>query len=377
MDLTGILREAMSRGASDVHLKPRQHPVLRVQGRLLRLDGRAPLEPKEIEQIAEGMMRPPQRQRFERDGGVDVQYAVAGVGRYRTSICQARGSTSIALRVVPYDAPTIEELHLPPVVAKLAMEPRGLIVVTGPAGAGKTTTLAAMVNHMNHNRNDHIVTIEDPIEFLFEDHGCIITQREVGSDTPSFGDALRICLRQDPDVIMVGEMRDLETIRTALTLAETGHLVLSTLHTITAAETVNRIVSEFPPDHERQIRQQVAQVLRGVVSQRLMDRSDQPGRLPAVEVLIGTLTIQRCIEDPTRAGQITLAIAEGRDTYGMQTFNQSVLDYYQRGMISYEVARRTATSATDFEVEAERLSLAAEVAGRTAARPASGRPIGR
>ena len=371
MELAGVLREAMSRGASDVHLKPRQHPVLRVRSRLVRLDTWPPVDARELEQIGLAMMNQLQRQRFERDGGVDVQYAVAGIGRFRASICRARGSTTIALRVVPYEPPTIEDLHLPPVVAKLALEPRGLILVTGPAGAGKTTTLAAMVNHMNHQRDAHIVTIEDPIEYLFEDQGSIITQREVGLDTPTFHDALRICLRQDPDVVMVGEMRDLETIRTVLTLAETGHLVLSTLHTITASETINRMIAEFPPEHERQIRQQLSQILRGVVSQRLMERSDEPGLVPAVEVLVGTLTIQRCIEEPQRTGQIQAVMAEGRDTYGMQTFNQSVIDYYRRGMVTYEEARRNATSATDFEVEVERLSLAAEVAGLKGGPPAA------
>jgi twitching motility protein PilT len=377
MELATVLREAMSQGASDVHLKPRQHPVLRVRGQLGRLDAWAPLESKEIEQIGSSMMNPLQRQRFERDGGVDVQYTVAGIGRYRASICRARGSTSIALRVVPYEPPTIDDLHLPPVVAKLAMEPRGLILVTGPAGSGKTTTLAAMLNHMNHHRAAHIVTIEDPIEYLFEDQGCIITQREVGVDTPTFHDALRLCLRQDPDVVMVGEMRDLETMRTVLTLAETGHLVLSTLHTITAAETLNRIIAEFPPEHERQIRQQLSQVLRGVVSQRLMTRADEPGLIPACEVLVGTLTIQRCIEEPGRTGQIPAVIAEGRDTYGMQTFNQSVIDWYQKAVVSYEEARRAASSATDFEVEVEKQSLATEVAARRTSAPAVGRPLGR
>jgi twitching motility protein PilT len=377
MELATVLREAMSQGASDVHLKPRQHPVLRVRGQLGRLDAWAPLESKEIEQIGSSMMNPLQRQRFERDGGVDVQYTVAGIGRYRASICRARGSTSIALRVVPYEPPTIDDLHLPPVVAKLAMEPRGLILVTGPAGSGKTTTLAAMLNHMNHHRAAHIVTIEDPIEYLFEDQGCIITQREVGVDTPTFHDALRLCLRQDPDVVMVGEMRDLETMRTVLTLAETGHLVLSTLHTITAAETLNRIIAEFPPEHERQIRQQLSQVLRGVVSQRLMTRADEPGLIPACEVLVGTLTIQRCIEEPGRTGQIPAVIAEGRDTYGMQTFNQSVIDWYQKAVVSYEEARRAASSATDFEVEVEKHSLATEVAARRTSAPAVGRPLGR
>ena len=377
MDLAAVLREAMSQGASDVHLKPRQHPVLRVRGRLGRLDGWAPAEAKDLEQIGLGMMNGLQRQRFERDGGVDVPYTLAGVGRYRVSICRARGSTSIALRVIPHEPPTVEDLYLPPVVSKLAMEPRGLVLVTGPAGSGKTTTLAAMLNHMNQHRSAHIVTIEDPIEYLFEDQGCIITQREVGMDTPSFPDALRICLRQDPDVVMVGEMRDLEAIRTVLTLAETGHLVLSTLHTITAAETVNRIISEFPPEHERQIRQQLSQVLRGVISQRLMERVDGPGLLPAVEALVGTLTIQRCIEEPTRTGQIPGVIAEGRNTYGMQTFNQSVIDWYQRGMVSYDEARRNASSATDFEVEVEKMTLAAEVAGRKPGVVGTARPRGR
>ena len=367
MELAGVLREGMSRGASDVHLKPRQHPVLRVRGKLIRLDAWAPIEPKDLDQIALAMMNQRQRDRFERDGGCDVQYTVAGIGRFRASLCRARGSTTIALRVVPYEPPSIEDLHLPPVVAKLAMEPRGLILVTGPAGAGKTTTLASMIHHMNQNRNAHLVTIEDPIEYMFDDQECIITQREIGLDTPAFPDALRICLRQDPDVVMVGEMRDLETMRTVLTLAETGHLVLSTLHTITAAETVNRIIAEFPPEHERQIRQQLAQVLKGVLSQRLLERADEPGLVPAVEVLIGTLTVQRCIEEPARTGQLGQVIAEGRDTYGMQTFNQSVIDMYMRGMLTYEEARRGATNPTDFEVEVERLTMVTEVAARPAA----------
>jgi twitching motility protein PilT len=364
MELAGVLREAMSRGASDVHLKARQHPVLRVRGQLVRLENWPLLDPRDLDQVAAAIITPSQRQRLDRDGGVDVQYTVAGIGRFRASIFRARAALGIALRVVPYEPPTFEELHLPPVVARLAMEPRGLVLVTGPAGSGKTTTLAAMINHMNRHRADHIVTIEDPIEYLFEDQRCIITQREVGLDAPGFHEALRICLRQDPNVVMVGEMRDLETMRTVLTLAETGHLVLSTLHTITAAETVNRIISEFPPDHERQVRQQLAQVLRGVLSQRLMMRADEGGLIPALEVLIGTLTVQRCIEEPSRTAQLPAVIAEGRDTYGMQTFNQSVIEWYQKGMVSYEEARRNATSQTDYEVEVERLTLAADVATR-------------
>jgi twitching motility protein PilT len=379
MELAQILREGMNRGASDFHLKPKQHAVLRVQGKLMPVDSWPPIEPKDLDQMAQAMMNPAQHDRYEREGGVDVQYSVAGVGRFRASICRARGSTSIALRTVPYELPTFDDLNLPPVVAKLSMEPRGLILVTGPAGSGKTTTLAAMIHHMNQQRNDHIVTIEDPIEYLHQDKNCIITQREVGTDTPSFADALRICLRQDPDVIMVGEMRDVETIRTVLTLAETGHLVLSTLHTITAAETVNRIIAEFPGAAERQIRGQLAQVLRGIISQRLIERADGSGLLPAVEVLVSTSTIQRCIEDPARTAQIPQAIAEGKEMYGMQTFDQCVLGHYQKGTITYEEALRASSSPTDFEVEVQRLSMSAAASAKPgpAVGPSAGRGAGR
>ena len=384
MELAQILREGMNRGASDFHLKPQQYAVLRVQGKLIPMDTQPLIEVKDLDAMAASMMTPSQRDRYEREGGVDVQYSVAGVGRFRASICKARGSVSIALRTVPYELPSFEELNLPPVVEKLSMEPRGLVLVTGPAGSGKTTTLAAMIHHMNQNRNDHIVTIEDPIEYLHQDKNCIITQREVGTDTPSFADALRICLRQDPDVIMVGEMRDVETIRTVLTLAETGHLVLSTLHTITAAETVNRIIAEFPGAQERQIRGQLSQVLKGIVSQRLIERADGSGLLPAVEVLIQTSTIQRCIEDPARTAQIAQAIAEGKEMYGMQTFDQCVLGFYQKGMVTYEEALRASSSPTDFEVAIQRLSMspaapAAKPGGATGTGPAkpAGRPPGR
>jgi twitching motility protein PilT len=369
--MEAILREGLARGASDLHLKVRQRPVLRVQGQLVVLDEWPELAQREVEALATALMQQEHHDQLARTGAVDLPHSVPGVGRFRATVCKARGSFSVALRVIPHEVPTIEALHLPAVVAKLAMEPRGLVLVTGPAGSGKTTTLAAMVRHMNEHRRDHIVTIEDPIEYLHEDRRSIITQREVGVDTPSFLEALRVSLRQDPNVIMVGEMRDAETIRTVLTLAETGHLVLSTLHTITAAETVNRLVAEFPGEQERQIRRQLAQVLRGIVSQRLVESKDGAGRLPVVEVLVGTKTVQQCIEDPARTNQLAVTIAEGHAIYGMQTFDQCALGYYQQGLITYEEALRASTSPTNFEVEVQRLSMTP--ASKRPAGPATGR----
>jgi twitching motility protein PilT len=371
--MDAILREGVARGASDLHLKVKQRPVLRIQGQLVALDEWPELAQKDVEALAAAIMDGEHHDRLARMGSVDIPHSVPGIGRFRATVCKARGSFSVALRVIPYEAPTIEALHLPPVVTKLAMEARGLVLVTGPAGSGKTTTLAAMVRHMNEHRRDHIVTIEDPIEYLHEDRRCIITQREVGVDTPSFLDALRVSLRQDPNIIMVGEMRDAETIRTVLTLAETGHLVLSTLHTITAAETVNRILAEFPGEQERQIRRQLAQVVRGIVSQRLVERSDQTGRLPVVEVLVGTKTIQQCIEDPARTNHLAAAIAEGHEIYGMQTFDQCALAYYQQGLITYDEALRASTSPTNFEVEVQRLSMGT-AGGRPGERSSSKAP---
>ncbi len=354
MNLDEILRAGLKAGATDFHFRPNKSPVIRIHGEIGALDNAPVLEPEELEQAARGLLNPSLAARFERDGGVDFPYAHPDLGRFRASVFQAQGETGLAFRVIPFLPPIIDQLSLPPLVERLALEERGLILVTGPAGNGKSTTLAAMINYIARSRRCHILTIEDPIEFLFQDHLALVTQREVGSDTVSFAEALRLSFRLDPNVIMVGEMRDLETTTSVLTLAETGHLVLSTLHTLNAAETINRIISQYPAHHERQIRSQLAQVLRGVISLRLMPRADRAGRIPACEVMVSTATIQRCIEDPARTAQITEAIAQGQDIYGMQTFDQCIFTFFRDGLISYESALRYCTTPIDFEIRVAR-----------------------
>jgi twitching motility protein PilT len=263
----------------------------------------------------------------------------------------ALGMIRAVMRAIPSRKPTFEELGLPPVLARLAMERRGLVLVTGITGSGKSTTLAAMIDHINRHRRDHVVTIEDPIEFTHEDLGCVISQREVGQDSPSFATALRAAMREDPDVILVGEMRDAETMAVALRAAETGHLVLSTLHTLDATETVNRIVSMFPPHQDQQIRDQLAAVIQAIVAQRLIARAGGAGRVPAVEVMIGTAAIRECIREPKRTPEIPAFIAQGGPQYGMQTFDQCVLRLYREGVISYETARETASAPDDFDLK--------------------------
>jgi twitching motility protein PilT len=261
---------------------------------------------------------------------------------------QQRGSVGVVFRVIPFGVKTIESLHLPPVIANIAMEQRGLILVTGTTGSGKSTTLASMIEHINTNRTCHIMTIEDPIEFLIRDRRSIVNQREIGVDTQSFSNALRAALRQDPDVILVGEMRDFETIETALTAAETGHLVMSTLHTLDATETINRIISVFPPYQQKQIRLQLGSILRAVVSQRLVPRSDGKGRVPALEVLVTTARVRECIADKDRTKEIHDAIAKGFTTYGMQTFDQSLMHLVKRGLVTYEESLKHVSNPDDF-----------------------------
>lgn len=348
MELNEILLEALTQGASDVHIKIGQPAIVRIDGALKPLQGAKPYNYNEVNQMALGIMNEWQKERFLREKEVDMGYEIHGLGRFRVNIFQQRGKIRIALRIVPYQIKNIRELNLPDVLEKVAMENRGLILVTGTTGSGKSTTLASMIDIINSRRTCHILTVEDPIEFVHDDRKAIVDQREVGSDTGTFANALRSALRQDPDVILVGEMRDFETIETALTAAETGHLVMSTLHTIDAKETVTRIISTFPPYHQRQVRMQLAGVLKGVVSQRLVPKVDGVGRVPAVEILVSTARVRECIIEKEKTAELQDAIAKGYTTYGMQTFDQSLMSLLKRRLISYDEALRQSTNPDDF-----------------------------
>src|SRR5690606_785617 len=287
-------------------------------------------------------------ERFEANRECDLAYGIAGLGRFRVNVFQQRGTIGIVFRVIPFGVKTIEQLHLPKVVESIANEQRGLILVTGTTGSGKSTTLAAMIEHINSSRTCHIMTIEDPIEFLIRDRRSIVNQREIGVDTQSFANALRAALRQDPDVILLGEMRDYETIETALLAAETGHLVLSTLHTLDATETINRIISVFPPYQQKQVRLQLTSILRGVISQRPVPRADGKGRVPALEVMVSTARVRELSADKDRTKELHDAIAKGYTTYGMQTFDQSLMHLVKSGLVTYEEALKHVSNPDDF-----------------------------
>ncbi len=351
MDLDKLLIASVERDASDLHLKPSSPPVLRVHGRLVPQPDLGVVTAAEMEQMAKRVL--PERLYAQLKDGreVDVAYAVRDHGRFRVNMFLATGQIRAVMRAIPSRKPRFDELNLPPVLEKLAMERRGMILVTGITGSGKSTTLAAMIDFINRSRNDHIITIEDPIEFAHEDINCVVSQREIGHDSVNFAVALRAALREDPDVILVGEMRDPETMAVALHAAETGHLVFSTLHTLNATETVNRIIGTFPPHQEQQIRDQLAAVLVGVISQRLIPRVAGDGRVPAVEVMIATALIKDCIRDARRTPEIPSFIAQGASQYGMQTFDQCLLRLYREGIISYETAREAATNADDFDLK--------------------------
>jgi twitching motility protein PilT len=351
MDVNELLKTAHSQGASDLHLKVGSCPILRINGELSPVSSENRLSQEDTLKIAFTVMSPGQREIFKKKNDIDLAYSVPGLGRFRCNIFIQRGTIGLVFRVIPMRIPTIEELLLPDVIKKISLEPRGLILVTGTTGSGKSTTLAAIIDNINNNRTDHIITIEDPIEYLHRDKRSIVNQREIGNDTESFSKALRASLRQDPDVILVGEMRDFETIQTALTAAETGHLVLSTLHTIDATETVNRIISVFPPYQHKQVRIQLASVLKAIISMRLVPKMDGNGRVPAVEVLIATATIKDCILDPDKTKIIPDVIAQGALHYGMQTFDQSIFNLYKSNLISYEEALRRATNPDDFALK--------------------------
>ena len=345
-----LLRMAMSFGASDLHLRAGSFPVIRVNGELRPVAGVNRLSQDETLEMAFSMMSNRQKQHFKEAYEVDIGYGVSGLGRFRVNIFQQRNSIGIVARVISDTIKSFSELGLPPVLGRIADEQRGLILVTGTTGSGKSTTLSAMIDHINQTRNSHIVTIEDPIEFLHKDKKSYITQREVDVDTRTFAEALRGSLRQDPDVILVGEMRDLETIETALVAAETGHLVFSTLHTLDASETLTRILSAFPPFQQKSIRIQLAGLLKAVVSQRLMKSARGSNRIPAVEVLVSTPLIRDYILHEEKTNQVRDAIAAGTSQYGMQTFDQSLFYLYQSELISLEEALRGATNPDEFRL---------------------------
>lgn len=350
MNVDDLLRIAVERKASDLHLKVGNHPYLRIDGSLHPLAEQPRISPEEMLSMAFSMMTNRQKQKFKETAELDLSYGVPGLGRFRVNIFQQRGNVGMVLRVIPTKIKTIDDLMLPPIINKICEEKRGIVLVTGTTGSGKSTTLAAMVDRINSSRPDHIMTIEDPIEFLHRDKKGFVNQREVEVDTANFATALRAGLRQDPDVILVGEMRDLETISTALLAAETGHLVFSTLHTLDAPETIQRIIAVFPPPEQKQIRMQMASTLRAIVSQRLVGRADGNGRVPAVEVLISTAYIRDCITIPEKTRLIRDAIASGTSQYGMQTFDQSLYDLHSRGLITYEEALLHASNVDDFKL---------------------------
>ena len=350
MTIDELLRTACENKSSDLHLKVGNYPYIRVDGELRPLNQFSRVSSEDMLNMAFSIMTNRQKQKFKENTELDMAYGVAGLGRFRVNVFQQRGNVGMVLRVIPTKIRTLEELYLPKILDTICEEARGIVLVTGTTGSGKSTTLAAMVDRINSTRTDHIVTIEDPIEFLHRDKKGFVNQREVEVDTPSFAIALRAALRQDPDVILVGEMRDLETIQTALMAAETGHLVFSTLHTTDATETVQRVIAVFPPPEQKQIRMQMASTLKAVISQRLVRKADGIGRVPAVEVLVTTEYIRDCIVNPDKTRLIHDAIAAGVSQYAMQTFDQSLYDLYSQGLISLEEALLNSSNPDEFKL---------------------------
>ncbi len=372
MNIDDLLRAAVSRGASDLHLKVGAYPMMRVSGSLVPVNEEKRLDNDDTRAMGEAIMSPAQSKKYEEAQEVDLAYSVSGLGRFRCNVFQQRGTIGIVLRVIPTKILTVDDLMLPPVLKQIADEERGLVLVTGTTGSGKSTTLAAMIDHINASRTSHVMTVEDPIEFLHRDSRSIVNQREVSVDTRSFAHALRSALRQDPDVILVGEMRDFETIETALLAAETGHLVFSTLHTLDATETINRIIAVYPPHQPKQVRLQLAAVLKAVISQRLIPRADRGGRVPAVEVLVNTAYVRDCIVDKEKTHNIQLAIAQGTSQYGMQTFDQSIFGLFQQGLVSYEEALRWASNVDEFKLKVQGISTTSDTARDEMAKKVTG-----
>ncbi|MGH7537165.1 MAG: type IV pilus twitching motility protein PilT [Gemmatimonadales bacterium] len=344
------ITQMVQRNGSDLLLKVGRPATIRVNGDLVALETQ-PLKPEELKSLAEQIMTPRQVKEFAEHKEADFAIGVPGVGRFRTNVYQQRGTVAFAFRAIPYEVKTCRELNLPQVLEEIALRPRGLVLVTGVTGSGKSTCLAAMINHVNANRRVNIITIEDPIEFLHRDNFANISQREVGNDTLSFGSALRHVLRQDPDVILIGEIRDMETLDTALKAADTGHLVFSTLHTTDATQTINRVISFFPPHQHDEVRHLLSTAMQAVVSLRLVPRKDAKGRVPASEVLINTAAVAENVRDLTKSLNIPDLIAEGSIQYGMQSFDQSLFQWYQQGVISYESAIFYATNPSEFALK--------------------------
>jgi twitching motility protein PilT len=345
-----LLRVACDEEASDLHLKVGNFPYIRVDGELRSLDQYPRVTPEDLLDYAFSIMNSRQKARFKENTEIDMPYGIPGLARFRVNIFQQRGNVGMVFRVIPTEIRTFKELSLPKVMEKICQETRGLVLVAGTTSCGKSTTLAAMVDYINSARTDHIITIEDPIEFLHHDKKGLVSQREVEVDSASFATALRAALRQDPDVILVGEMRDLETIQTALLAAETGHLVFSTLHTTDATETILRVISVFQPAEQKRVRLQLASTLKAIVCQRLVRKSDGIGRVPAVEVLLSTEYIRDCIVTPEKTRLIREALASGTSQYGMQTFDQSLFDLHADGLITIEQALANSSNPDEFKL---------------------------
>jgi len=354
-----VLQQMVQQNASALHFKVGRPPTMRIDGELKPLE-LAPLKPEDLRSVGDQILPPKQRREFETDKEADFAIGVPGIGRFRVNMYQQRGSIAYAFRAIAFQALTIKELNLPPVLEEIALKPRGLVLVTGITGSGKSTALASMVQFINENRRANIITIEDPIEFLHRDNQCNINQREVGTDTGSFAAALRRVLRQDPDIIMIGEIRDLETLEIALKAADTGHLVLSTLHTTDATQTINRVMSFYPPHEQADVRFTLSSALQAIVSLRLAPRSDRAGRIPACEVLINTAAVRDNIRDLDKTLNIPDLIRDGTVQYGMQSFDQSLMNWYSKGVISYESALFYATSPSEFALKVQGVAGASD-----------------
>src|SRR6266542_4075870 len=371
ISLSELLRKLSEVGGSDLHITTGSGPQVRVDGHLRPLEGYRTLTSADTKQLAYSVLTDAQKHRFEENLELDFSFGVKGLSRFRANLFNQRGAVGAVFRAIPYEIKAFEELGLPPIIKQMCDKPRGLILVTGPTGSGKSTTLAAMVDKINRDRREHILTIEDPIEFLHNHKSCLVNQREVNADTHGFAAALRTALRQDPDIVLVGEMRDLETIESALRIAETGHLTLATLHTNSAASTINRIIDVFPSDQQAQIRAQLSLVLEGIVCQALLPRADAKGRVISLEILIPTPAIRNLIRDD-KVHQIYSTMQTGQEKFGMQTMNQSLVTLYQKRLITLETALGTSSQKEELEQMISR--GAGVVPGAGMARPGSGLP---